>query len=58
MNKVEVVAALTCLGNEIDYPNFKSKIGKTEDQRDKLDAYTKSGARWPECSAASATDGG
>ena len=39
VNKVEVLAALTCIGNEIDYSNFKSKIGKTEDQRDKLDAY-------------------
>ena len=41
VNKVEVLAALTCIGNEIDYSNFKSKIGKTEDQRDKLDVYHK-----------------
>lgn len=39
VNKVEVLAALTCMANEIDYSNFKSKIGKTEDQRDKLNAY-------------------
>jgi len=39
VNKVEVLTALTCIGNEIDYSNFKSKIGKTEDQRNKLDAY-------------------
>lgn len=39
VNKIEVLAALTCLGNEIDYSNFKSKIGQTEDQRDKLGAY-------------------
>ncbi len=30
---------LEALGKEIDYPNFKSEIGRTQDQREKLPAY-------------------
>ena len=32
-------AILAALGEEIDYPNFKSEIARRSDQRDKLDAY-------------------
>ncbi len=30
---------MACLASTLDYDNFKSKIGRTPDQKSKLDAY-------------------
>jgi len=37
--QADVFLALTALAGSINYTNFKSMIARTEDQRDKLEAY-------------------
>lgn len=43
VNEIEVMAALTALAHKLNYPNFKAEIAKTDDQRDKLEAYQEIG---------------
>ena len=37
--EADVHQVMACLAATLDYNNFKSKIGRTPDQKEKLDAY-------------------
>ncbi len=37
--EADVAQVMACLASTLDYDNFKSKIGRTPDQKSKLDAY-------------------
>ncbi len=38
-SEADVAQVMACLAATLDYDNFKSKIGRTPDQKSKLDAY-------------------
>lgn len=38
-SEADVAQVMACLASTLDYDNFKSKIGRTPDQKSKLDAY-------------------
>ncbi len=38
-SEADVAQLMACLAATLDYDNFKSKIGRTPDQKGKLDAY-------------------
>ena len=40
-NRADLQKLMQTLGNSVDYPNFKGRIGKREDQRQRLDRYHK-----------------
>ena len=40
-DRIELLKLLDKLGNSVDYPNFKSRIGQRPDQKDRLGDYHK-----------------